>query len=149
MAEDTVTRLQGVIKDALKAGDKPRVEVLRLLLSAVKQQQIDSKRQIDEGGLFYIIDKMIKQRRESIRHYEAGGRADLAEKEEAEIRLLEEYQPAAATDAEVDAAVAAAIAQTGAGSIKEMGKVMSAVDKALGKPADKSKIAAKVKDKLS
>lgn len=146
---DVVARLQSDIHASLKSGDKPRLELLRLLLSAVKQIEIDSQQPVDDAGLVAVVGKMIKQRRESIRHYEAGNRADLAEKELAEIRLLEPFMPAAMDDTALDAAIAAAIAETQSTSVKDMGKVMAALKPQIAGRVDMSAVGKKVRDKLS
>lgn len=146
---DVVNRLQGDIKQALKSGDKSRLGVLRLLLSAVKQTQIDSRQTLDDAGFIAVVQKMIKQRRESIRHFQAANRTDLADKEEEETRLLEEFLPATMSDDEVEKLITAAIADNNAASIKDMGKVMNTLKPRLAGRADMATVSARVREKLS
>ena len=142
-------RITEEMKNAMRAGEKERLATIRLILSAIKQREVDERIQLDDGQVLAAIEKMIKQRKEAITQFEAGGRADLVAKETAEIAVLQTYLPAQLSDAEVDALIAEAIASTGAASIKDMGKVMAAVKaKAQGR-ADMGAVSARIKQKLS
>ena len=144
-----VAGLQAQISAALKAGDKPRLNVLRLLLAAVKQGQIDGGKEADEAAVVAAAEKMIKQRRESIRQYTAGGRADLAQAEEAEVALLQPFLPAQLSEEELRAMVAQAAAEAGATSPKDMGKVMSALKEKTAGRADMGVVSQMVKAVLA
>jgi uncharacterized protein YqeY len=137
------------MKTAMRAGEKERLATIRLILSAVKQREVDERITLDDSQVLTAIEKMIKQRKEAIVQFEAGGRADLVAKETAEIAILQTYLPAQMSDGEIDALIAEAIASTGAASIKDMGKVMGAVKaKAQGR-ADMGAVSARIKQKLS
>jgi uncharacterized protein YqeY len=142
-------RITEEMKNAMRAGEKERLATIRLILSAVKQREVDERIQLDDTQVLAVIEKMIKQRKESITQFEAGGRADLVAKEQAEMAVLQTYLPAQMSDAEIDALIAEAVASTGAASIKDMGKVMAAVKaKAQGR-ADMGAVSARIKQKLS
>lgn len=142
-------RITEDMKTAMRAGEKERLATIRLILSAVKQREVDERITLDDGQVLAAIEKMIKQRKEAITQFAAGGRADLVAKETAEIGILQAYLPAQMSDAEIDALIAEAIASTGAASIKDMGKVMGAVkSKAQGR-ADMGAVSARIKQKLS
>lgn len=144
--KDTLT---ADMKTALKAGDKDRLKVLRLLLADIKRVEVDSRKDLDEAALLAIIEKAVKQRRDSIEQFEKGGRDDLAAIEKAELEVISSYLPEQLAEAELDALVADTIAATGADSIRDMGKVMAAIkSKAAGK-ADMSAVSALVKAKLA
>jgi uncharacterized protein YqeY len=137
------------MKTAMRAGEKERLATIRLILSAIKQREVDERITLDDSQVLAAIEKMIKQRKEAITQFEAGNRADLVAKETAEIAILQTYLPAQMSDAEIDALIAEAIASTGAASIKDMGKVMGAVKaKAQGR-ADMGAVSARIKQKLS
>jgi len=142
-------RITEDMKNAMRAGEKERLATIRLILSAVKQREVDERIVLDDSQVLAAIEKMIKQRKEAITQFEAGGRADLVAKETAEIAILQAYLPAQMSDAEIDALIAEAIASTGAASIKDMGKVMGVVKaKAQGR-ADMGAVSARIKQKLS
>jgi hypothetical protein len=142
-------RITEDMKTAMRAGEKERLATIRLILSAVKQREVDERITLDDSQVLAAIEKMIKQRKEAITQFEAGGRADLVAKETAEIAILQAYLPAQMSDAEIDALIAEVIASTGAASIKDMGKVMGAVKaKAQGR-ADMGAVSARIKQKLS
>ena len=145
---DCVARLRGEVAVALKSGDRRRAEILRLLLAAVKQSEIDSGATTDEPGLVAIVGRMIKQRRESIRQYDEAGREDLAAREREEIDLLETYLPAQMDAEEIADAVRQAVAETGATSAKEMGMVMARLKKDLAGRADFSVVSRLVREAL-
>ena len=142
-------RITEDMKTAMRAGEKDRLATIRLALAALKQREVDERIVLDDTQVLAVIEKMIKQRKEAIVQFEAGGRADLVAKESAEMALLQTYLPAQLSDAELDALIAEAIASTGAASIKDMGKVMGVVKaKAQGK-ADMTAVSARIKQKLS
>jgi uncharacterized protein len=142
-------RITEDMKTAMRAGEKERLGTIRLILSAIKQREVDERITLDDSQVLAAIEKMIKQRKEAITQFETGGRADLVAKETAEIGVLQAYLPAQMSDAEIDALIAEAIASTGAASIKDMGKVMGAVKaKAQGR-ADMGAVSARIKQKLS
>ena len=141
-------RITEDMKTAMRAGDKERLGTVRLLLAAIKQREVDERITLDDGQVVAVIEKMIKQRREAIGHFESGGRSDLVAKETAEIGVLQAYLPVQLTPAEIDALIAEAIAATGAASVKDMGKVMGFVKpKAQGR-ADMGALSARIKQKL-
>ena len=142
-------RITEDMKTAMRAGEKERLATIRLILSAIKQREVDERITLDDSQVLAAIEKMVKQRKEAIAQFEAGGRADLVAKETAEIGILQGYLPAQMSDAEIDTLIAEAIASTGAASIKDMGKVMGAVKaKAQGR-ADMGAVSARIKQKLS
>jgi uncharacterized protein YqeY len=142
-------RITEDMKGAMRSGQKDTLATIRLVLAAIKQREVDERIQLDDTQVLAVLEKMIKQRKESIAQFEAGGRADLVAKEAAEITVLQAYMPAQLSDAELDALVAEAIASTGASSIKDMGKVMGIVKtKAQGR-ADMGAVGARIKARLS
>ena len=142
-------RITEDMKTAMRAGEKERLATIRLILSAIKQREVDERITLDDSQVLAAVEKMIKQRKEAITQFEAGGRADLVAKETAEIAILQTYLPAQMSDADIDGLIAEAIASTGAASIKDMGKVMAAVKaKAQGR-ADMGAVSARIKQKLS
>ena len=141
-------RITEDMKTAMRSGEKDRLAVIRLLQAAIKQREVDERIVLDDAQVTSVLEKMIKQRKESVVAFEKGGRADLVSKENAEIAVLQPYLPAQLSDAELDALIAEAIASTGAASIKDMGKVMGVVkSKAAGK-ADMGAVGARIKAKL-
>jgi uncharacterized protein len=137
------------MKTAMRTAQKERLATIRLILAAIKQREVDERITLDDGQVMAVVEKMIKQRREAITQFEAGGRADLVAKETAEITVLQTYLPAQLSDGEIDALITEAIASTGAASMKDMGKVVSAVKaKAQGR-ADMGAVSARIKQKLS
>jgi hypothetical protein len=136
------------MKSAMKAGDKDRLKVVRLMLAAIKQIEIDKRIELDDAAVLSVLDKMVKQRRDSVEQFEKGNRKDLAEIELAEIAILENYLPEKLSDAELDALIDAAIASSGAESIRDMGKVMAAVKTEAAGAADMGAVGAKVKARL-
>ena len=137
------------IKAAMKAREQDRLGALRLMLSAVKQREVDERITLDDAGVIGVVEKMIKQRRESIAQFEKASRQDLADKEKAEIAVLEAYLPQKLSEAEVQEAIAAALAESGASGIKDMGKVMAVLKPRLAGRADMGKVSALVKAKLT
>jgi uncharacterized protein YqeY len=141
-------RITEDMKSAMRAGDKDRLGTVRLILAAVKQREVDERIVLDDAQVLAVLDKMLKQRRESITQFQSGGREDLAAKEAAEVVVLQTYMPAQMSEAELDALIAEAIAATGAASVKDMGKVMGVVKaKAQGR-ADMGALSARIKARL-
>ena len=141
-------RITEDMKTAMRSGEKDRLAVIRLLQAAIKQREVDERITLDDAQITSVLEKMIKQRKESIVAFEKGARADLVAKETAEIAVLQPYLPAQLSDADLDALITEAIASTGATSIKDMGKVMGVVKgKAAGK-ADMGAVGARIKAKL-
>jgi uncharacterized protein YqeY len=142
-------RITEDMKTAMRAGEKERLGTIRLILAAIKQREVDERITLDDTQVLAALEKMIKQRKESITQFESGGRADLVAKEKSELAVLQAYLPAQMSDAEIDAVIAAAVTESGATSIKDMGKVMALVKaKAQGK-ADMGAVSARIKQKLS
>jgi uncharacterized protein YqeY len=142
-------RVQEDMKAAMRSGEKERLGTVRLILAAIKQREVDERIVLDDTQVLAVLEKMGKQRRESITQFEAGGRSDLVAKENAELAIISAYMPARLGDAELDAMIAAAIAEIGAASIKDMGKVMALIkSKAQGR-ADMASVGARIKARLS
>lgn len=137
------------VKSAMRAGDAPRRDALRLLTAALKQKEVDERKTLADPEVVAIVEKMIKQRREAIAQFQKGGRTDLADKEEYEISVLQQYMPQAMSEADVDAAIAGAISETGAKSPQDMGKVMGVLKAKLAGRADMSQVSARVKSRLA
>jgi hypothetical protein len=137
------------MKSAMRAKDAPRLAAIRLLMAGIKQREVDERIDLDDAGVVAIVEKQIKQRRDAINQYEAGGRPELAAAERFEMEVLSAYLPARLSDAEVDAAIAAAIAQSGASGAKDMGKVMALVKPALAGRADMAAVSGRIKAALA
>src|ERR1051325_9850653 len=148
----TMTLREKIISDltaSMKAQDAPRTSTLRMVKAAMTNRQIEKGGELDDDEMSKLLRSLVKQRRDSVEQYEKGGRQDLADKESAEIEVIQAYLPQAASDEEIEAAVSAAIAETGAASMKDMGKVMKAVQAALaGKNADGKTVSEIVKARL-
>ena len=141
-------RITEDMKTAMRSGEKDRLAVIRLLQAAIKQIEVDERITLDDAKVTSVLEKMIKQRKESVVAFDKGGRADLVAKENSEIAVLQPYLPAQLSESELDALIADAISSTGAASIKDMGKVMGVVKtKAAGK-ADMGAVGARIKAKL-
>ncbi|MGH8641466.1 MAG: GatB/YqeY domain-containing protein [Burkholderiales bacterium] len=142
-------RINDDVKAAMRGGDARRRDALRLLTAALKQREVDERKELADSDVVAVIERMIKQRRESVAQFEKGGRQDLAQNEQYEIGLLQAYMPQALSDAEIEAAVAEAIAAAGAKGPSDMGKVMGALKGKLAGKADMGKVSALVKSKLA
>jgi uncharacterized protein YqeY len=142
-------RIQEDMKTAMRAGEKDRLATIRMLLAGIKQREVDERIQLDDAQVMSVLEKMIKSRKESVVQFEAGGRADLVARENAEIALLQTYLPAQLSDAEIDQLIAEAIAATGATSVKDMGKAMAVIKSRAQGKADMAVVGAKVKARLS
>jgi uncharacterized protein YqeY len=141
-------RITEDMKTAMRSGEKDRLAVIRLLQAAIKQREVDERIALDDAQVTSVLEKMIKQRKESVVAFDKGGRTDLVAKENGEIAVLQTYLPEQLSDAELDSLISEAIASTGAASIKDMGKVMGVVkSKAAGK-ADMGAVGARIKAKL-
>jgi len=137
------------VKAALRAKETAKLSALRLLMAAIKQREIDDRIALSDDDVLGVIDKMLKQRRESIRQFEGAGRQDLADAEKLEVGVLSAYLPQALSDAEIETAVAATVAAVGGKSPQDMGKVMAALKPKLAGRADMAKVSALVKAKLA
>jgi len=136
------------MKAAMRSGEKERLGIIRMITAAIKQREVDERITLDDAQVLSVLEKMIKQRKESLTQFQAGNRPDLVDKETREISLLQGYMPSQLSDAEIDALIGDAIAATGAASIKDMGKVMGIIkSKAQGR-ADMAAVGAKIKAKL-
>jgi uncharacterized protein YqeY len=142
-------RITEDMKAAMKGAEKERLSTIRMLQAAIKQREVDERITLDDAQVLAVLEKMLKQRRESIVQFEQGGRADLAAKERAEIALLQAYMPAQLSPAELDELIRTAIAESGATSVKEMGKVMSIVKSRAAGRADMGAVSARIKAALS
>lgn len=137
------------MKAAMKSGEKDRLQVIRLILADIKRVEVDTRAELDDAALLGVLEKAVKQRRDSVEQFKKGGRDDLADKEQAEIEILEGYLPEQLSEAEIDALIDEVIAATGAESIRDMGKVMGAIKgKAAGK-ADMGVVGGRVKARLN
>ena len=138
-------QIQDAMKTAMKGGDKERLAVVRLMLSAMKQVEVDERIELNDARVLGILDKMVKQRRESISQYEKGGRDDLASKEQAEIDIISDFLPQQLSGEEIETIINQAISQTGAESMKDMGKVMGIVKPQITGRADMGAVSGKIK----
>jgi uncharacterized protein YqeY len=141
-------RILDDMKAAMKAGDKSRLAVIRLISAALKQKEVDERITLSDADVIAVLDKMGKQRRESIEQYKAAGRADLAEQEGFELEVIQSYLPAPLSDAEIDALIAEAVAATGATSVREMGAVMGKLRPQIQGRADMTQVSARIKSAL-
>jgi uncharacterized protein YqeY len=142
-------RIQEDMKSAMRAGEKDKLANIRMVMAAIKQREVDERIELDDTQVLSVIDKMVKQRRESIAQFAAGGRADLVARETAELQQLSAYLPAQLSDSELDVLISEAISATGAASIKDMGKVMAAIKSKAAGRADLGAVGARIKARLS
>jgi uncharacterized protein YqeY len=142
-------QIQGAVISAMKAGEKKRLAIIRLMTSAMKQIEVDERIELDDARVIAILDKMVKQRRESIAQFKTAGRDDLVKQESYEIDIIQEFLPQALSEEEVDDIVNQAIAQTSAASIKDMGKVMGIVKPQIIGRADMGEISGRIKSLLT
>jgi hypothetical protein len=143
-------KIQTHLADAMRSKDQLRLSVLRMMKTAVKHKEIDKMKALEESEVITVLNTLVKQRRDSVEQFRNGGREELAQKEEAEIKIIEEYLPAAASDDDVRRAIEGAMQETGASSMKDMGKVMKATMAQLaGKTVDGARVSQLVKEKLS
>ena len=141
-------RIKEDVKQAMRAKDQARLDALRMLAAAIQRREVDERVTLDDTQVLATIDKLVKQGRESVEQYEKGGRADLVAKEKADLAILQEYLPAALSEVEIDQLISAAIRDTGAASIKDMGKVMGALKPRLQGRADMAQVGARIKARL-
>ena len=143
-------KIQSHLADAMKSKDQLRLSVLRMMKTAVKNKEVEKMKPLDEAEAIAVLNTLVKQRKDSAEQFRTGGREEMATKEEAEIKIIEEYLPAAASEDDIRNAIGEAIQETGASSMKDMGKVMKATMARLaGKTADGSRVSQLVKEKLS
>ncbi|MEE8262070.1 MAG: GatB/YqeY domain-containing protein [Gammaproteobacteria bacterium] len=149
MSQTLKQQLDEDIKAAMRARDKQRLGILRLILAAIKQKEIDEQVSLDDAGVLAVLDKLARQHRESIKHFENAERQDLVATETYELQVVKEYLPAPLSGAEIDTLIDAAIADTGAASMKDMGKVMGVLKPALQGRADMGAVSGRVKQRLN
>jgi uncharacterized protein YqeY len=149
MSSTLKPQLTSDMKSSMKSGDKHRLGVVRLILAAIKQIEVDERIELDNTRILAVLDKMAKQRRESISHYSVAGREDLVAVEQSEIEIIQEYLPEALSDAEINDIVEKSITDTGAVSIKDMGKVMGLLKPQLQGRADMGKVSQLIKSRLT
>lgn len=142
------TRISDAMKDAMRAKDKSRLGTIRLMMADMKKVEVDERIELDDERIISILDKMIKQRRESIKQFEAASRQELADKEQSEIDVIQEFLPAALSEAELLQLIDKAIAETGAESMKDMGAVMAIIRPQVSGRADMGQVSAQVKARL-
>ena len=143
------TRINDDVKTAMRSKDKERLGTLRLLTAAIKQIEVDQRIELDDDNIVAIIEKMLKQRKDSIEQFEKAGRTELAEIEVKEVAILKEFMPEQMSDADIDSLIDEAIASTGAEAMKDMGKVMGMLKPQLAGKADMGAVSGKIKAKLS
>ncbi len=141
-------RLTDAMKDAMRAQQKERLAAVRLALSAIKQVEVDERKELTDSDVLAVLDKMVKQRRESIVQFEQAGRTELAAAEQAEIAVLQDFLPTQLSEAEIDALIAQAVVDTGAAGMRDMGKVMNALRPQLAGRADMGAVSNRIKAKL-
>ena len=142
--------IQSHMAEAMRSKDSLRLSVLRMMKTAVKNKEVEKMKTLDEAEVLAVLNSLVKQRRDSVEQFRSGGREELAQKEEAEIKVLEQYLPASASEDDIRSAIDVAVQQTGATSLKDMGKVMKATLVLLaGKSADGSRVSQLVKEKLA
>jgi uncharacterized protein YqeY len=142
-------QIQQDMKQAMRGGDKRRLGVIRLVMAAIKQREVDERVELDDAGVTAVLDKMAKQRRESIAQYSKAGRDDLVDQENFELEVLKTYLPEQLSEGEIDAMIDAAIQATGAASVKDMGKVMGQLKPKLQGRADMGAVSARIKARLA
>jgi uncharacterized protein YqeY len=146
---DLSTRINADVKAAMKAKDKPRLGVLRLITAAIKQREVDERITLDDNQVLAVLEKMVKQRKDSIAQYEKAGRDELAQQEAFEIGIIQDYLPEQLSDDEINALIAEAVSSSGAASMKDMGKVMGLLKPKLAGRADMGKVSQIIKKRLS
>jgi len=150
MSETTLKQgLSEAMKDAMRAKDKERLSAIRLILAEIKRIEVDERVEIDDDRVLAILDKMVKQRKDSAEQYRQAGREDLAAVEDAEIRVIQDFLPAALSDEELDRLIKMAVEQTGASSMQDMGKVMGVLKPQVQGRADMGTVSQKVKAQLT
>jgi len=145
MASELKTRINEDMKNAMRAQEKERLGVIRLILAAIKQREVDERIELDDAQVLAVLDKMVKQRRDSIEQFSAAGRNELADKERFELELIQSYMPKALSDQELDAMIKEAVSSVGASTMQDMGKVMAVLKPKVQGRADMGKVSQKVK----
>lgn len=148
MSNDLKTRIQDDVKTAMRARDRARLGVLRLVTAAIKQKEVDGRILLDDAAVLGVLEKMIKQRRDSLDQFVQAGRQELADQEAFEIEVIQGYMPSPLSEAEVDAMIEAAVEETGAASMKDMGRLMGVLKPKLTGRADMGQVSARVKARL-
>lgn len=143
------TRLQEEVKTAMRAKDKARLGVLRMIMATLKQFEVDTRESLNDAQIIALLDKMLKQRREALGQYEAAGREDLAQKERFELEVIQSYMPAPLSEAEIEQLIEEAIGQSQAATVKDMGKVMGILKPRIQGRADMAAVSAKLKSRLA
>lgn len=141
--------LQQDMKAAMRAGEKRQLSIIRLINAAIKQREVDERIELDDSQITVVVDKMAKQRRESIEQYDKAGRDDLSNQEKYELQILQTYLPEPLNETEIDAMIETAVAATGANSIKDMGKIMGQLKPKLAGRADMGAVSGKIKARLA
>jgi uncharacterized protein YqeY len=149
MAATLKDQLTADMKDAMRAKDKERLGTVRLILAAIKQREVDERIELDDAQVLAVLDKMVKQRRDSIKQYTDAGRSELAAVEESEIAVIQTYLPAALSDEEIESMIEEAIASSGAAGMQDMGKVMGQLKPKLQGRADMGQVSGKIKARLT
>ena len=149
MADTLKDQLTADMKEAMRAKDKERLGTVRLILAAIKQREVDERIELDDAQVLAVLDKMVKQRRDSIKQYKDAGRDELAAVEEAEIAVIQAYLPAALSDEEIDTLIEEAISSSGASGMQDMGKVMGQLKPKLQGRADMGQVSGKIKARLA
>jgi uncharacterized protein YqeY len=149
MADTLREQLTADMKDAMRAKDKERLGTVRLILAAIKQREVDERIELDDTQVLVVLDKMVKQRRDSIKQYRDAGREELAAVEESEIAVIQAYLPAALSDEEIDTLIDEAVAASGAAGMQDMGKVMGQLKPKLQGRADMGQVSGKIKARLT
>ncbi|MBK8814656.1 MAG: GatB/YqeY domain-containing protein [Methylococcaceae bacterium] len=148
MSDSLINRIKDDMKASMKGGEKARLAVIRLILAAIKQVEVDERIALDDTRTLQVLDKMLKQRRESIRQFSDAGRQDLVDIEEAEVVVIQDFMPQPLSEAEVDGMVKSAVIESGAESVKDMGKVMGLLKGTMQGRADMTVVSAKIKAAL-
>ena len=148
-AETLQTRIKEAMKSAMKAGEKQRLTVIRSMMAGIKQREVDERISLEDRQIISVLDKMVKQRRESLKQYRSAGRDDLADIEEFEIQEIQSFLPAALSSEEIEQIISEVVSQIGATSIRDMGKVMGILKSRMHGRADMSKVSVKVKTFLN
>ena len=149
MSSSLKDRIFADMKSAMRAKDKDRLQTIRLILAAIKQTEVDTREDVDDASVSAILDKLVKQRRDSIKQYDDAGRTDLADVERNEMTVIQEYLPEQLSDSDIDDLISEALAATGASSMKDMGKVMGMIKPKAQWRADMGKVSGLIKSRLS
>ncbi|MDH5544169.1 MAG: GatB/YqeY domain-containing protein [Gammaproteobacteria bacterium] len=149
MSQSLKERLQDAVKDAMRSKEKERLAVIRLVMAAIKQREVDERIELDDEQVLAVLDKMVKQRRESVAQFEVAGRDDLVQKENQEITVIQEFMPEPLSEQEIEQLIKDAIAQTGAAGMKDMGKVMGSLQGKMKGRADMGAVSARIKSLLT